>query len=368
MTDNRIRHMFPGNNTSQGFFSYFASILPQARAERIYCLKGGPGVGKSTFLKRIGKRMAQEGFDLEYLHCASDPNSLDALVIPALGVALIDGTAPHVTDPVYPAAVDEIVNLGEFWDSEGIQRNRNEIIRVNTEIGRHYRRAFKYLGAAGYLRDDIIETYEFAANQAGPRLEAQRVIDNELKRFPLSEHPGNTRRLFAEAVTPSGIVHHLESLTDSAEKVYSVKNLWGVGVHELLENISSEAVSRGLDVELYYSPFAPRTHIDHLLIPALKLSFVSENHSFKPEENWLTLDMTQYTDLSQTEPQKDSLAFDEATFRTLLDKAIHALSGTKKLHDELEGYYIPHMDFERVDQKEQEICRQILALANRKKN
>mgnify|MGYP000390105215 CR=1 FL=1 len=94
MTDNRIRHMFPGNNTSQGFFSYFASILPQARAERIYCLKGGPGVGKSTFLKRIGKRMAQEGFDLEYLHCASDPNSLDALVIPALGVALIDGTAP----------------------------------------------------------------------------------------------------------------------------------------------------------------------------------------------------------------------------------------------------------------------------------
>ena len=50
MTKGRIRHMFPGGNTSQGFFSYYDYILGQEEANRIICIKGGPGVGKSTFM------------------------------------------------------------------------------------------------------------------------------------------------------------------------------------------------------------------------------------------------------------------------------------------------------------------------------
>lgn len=363
MAENMIRHMFPGNNTSQGFFSYFAYILPQPQAKRIYCLKGGPGVGKSTFLKSIGKRMAQEGFGLEYMHCASDPDSLDGLVIPALGVALIDGTAPHVTDPVHPAAVDEIVNLGEFWDGEAIRRNRDEIVRINGEIGRQYKRAYKYIAAAKCLRDDIVETFEAATNKAGPLLQAQRIIDRELTQAPMDGRLGSIRRLFASAITPAGIVHHLDSLANGAGKVYSIKNLWGVGVHEMLEKVAGEAVCRGLDVELYYCPLAPETRIEHVLIPELKLAFISENRYLELKDHRTILDMTPYTDLAQTASQKDALEFDADTFHTVLGEAVNALAGTKKLHDELEGYYIPHMDFKRVEQKKEEICRQILTLA-----
>ena len=364
MADSRIRHMFPGNNTGQGFFSYFAYILPQAQARRIYCLKGGPGVGKSTFLKGIGRRMAQEGFDLEYMHCASDPDSLDGLVIPALGVALVDGTAPHVTDPVNPGAVDEIVNLGEFWDTEALRRNRGEIVRINAEIGRQYQRAFHYLSAAQCLMDDAAETVGPATDKAGLLLQAQRVIDGELAQVPVSGRLGGIRRLFASAVTPAGIVRHLESLAEGAEKIYSIKNLWGVGVHETLEKVADAAVCRGLDVELYYCPLAPATRIEHLLIPELKLAFVSENSDFEPKGRTI-LDLTQYTDLKQTAPQKDALEFDSGMFHRMLDGAVGALARTKKLHDKLEGYYTPHIDFERVDQKEAEICGQILAMAGR---
>ena len=366
MKDNIIRHMFPGNNTGQGFFSYFAYILPEPQAKRIYCLKGGPGVGKSTFLKRIGERMAKEGFGIEYMHCASDPDSLDGLVIPALGVALLDGTAPHVIDPVYPAAVDEIVNLGEFWDREAISRNRSEIVRINGEIRREYKRAFKYLAAARCLMDDITETLEVATDMAGPALQAQRIIDRELMREPGDNRPGKIRRLFATAVTPSGIVHYLESLLDGASKVYCIKNRWGAGVHELLEKVADEAVRRGLDAELYYSPLAPETRIEHLLIPELKLAFFSENSGFElknPDPE--ILDMTQYTDSAQVAAQKDALEFDTGTFHTLLGEAVNVLARTKKLHDELEVYYIPHMDFDRVRQKEEEIFGQILELAER---
>ena len=48
------RHYFPGNNTPEGFFSYYGYILGQREAEKIICIKGGPGTGKSTFLTKVG--------------------------------------------------------------------------------------------------------------------------------------------------------------------------------------------------------------------------------------------------------------------------------------------------------------------------
>ena len=65
----KTRHYFPGNNTPQGFFSYYGYILEQRDAEKIYCLKGGPGLGKSTFMRRIGETLVQEGEDVDFLHC-----------------------------------------------------------------------------------------------------------------------------------------------------------------------------------------------------------------------------------------------------------------------------------------------------------
>jgi len=111
MSKGRVRHMFAGGNTSKGFFSYYDYVLPQEKAERIFILKGGPGVGKSTFMKKIAEGLCSEGCDMEYMHCSSDPGSLDGVVFPKKGVAIIDGTAPHIVDPKNPGAVDEIIHL-----------------------------------------------------------------------------------------------------------------------------------------------------------------------------------------------------------------------------------------------------------------
>ena len=73
------RHYFPGNNTPRGFFSYYNDILGQREANRIICLKGGPGTGKSTFLRRIGMHLEKERVSVDYLHCSADENSLDGI-------------------------------------------------------------------------------------------------------------------------------------------------------------------------------------------------------------------------------------------------------------------------------------------------
>ncbi len=90
--------MFPGGNTPKGFHSFYNYILPQEEARRIFVIKGGPGVGKSTFMKKTAQELVELGYDAEFMHCSSDNGSLDGIVIPKLGIAMIDGTSPQVMD------------------------------------------------------------------------------------------------------------------------------------------------------------------------------------------------------------------------------------------------------------------------------
>jgi hypothetical protein len=115
MREGKIKRAFLGGNTEQGFYSYYDNILPKDKATKIFIIKGGPGVGKSTFMKEIGKVLHNKGYDLEYMHCSSDINSIDGLVVPKINIALLDGTSPHVVDPKYPGVVDETIDLGMFW-------------------------------------------------------------------------------------------------------------------------------------------------------------------------------------------------------------------------------------------------------------
>ena len=52
----KTRKMFPGGNTANGFYSFFDYIIPND-VNRIFCLKGGPGVGKSSFMKKWLKNL-----------------------------------------------------------------------------------------------------------------------------------------------------------------------------------------------------------------------------------------------------------------------------------------------------------------------
>ena len=107
------RNIFPGGNTPYGFHSYYNYIMPQNKAEKIFCLKGGPGTGKSTIMKEIGEYFIDNGEDVDFLWCSSDPDSLDGVVIKSRNVAVVDGTAPHIVDPENPGAVDRMTACSE---------------------------------------------------------------------------------------------------------------------------------------------------------------------------------------------------------------------------------------------------------------
>lgn len=158
MPRGKIRKMFPGSNSAYGFYSFYDQIIEDSAA-RIFVIKGGPGVGKSTFMQNIARELIKRGRDAEYHCCSADSKSLDGIVFPELQIACIDGTRPHVVDPKNPGAVDEIINLGEFWDEAEVIARRESILRSNREIARLYRRAYRYLAAAKLFLDEVEDYY-----------------------------------------------------------------------------------------------------------------------------------------------------------------------------------------------------------------
>ena len=84
---------FLGGVTAGGFRTRFSEQIQQP-GFYTYILKGGPGTGKSTLMKRVAA--AFDGEPISLYHCSSDESSLDAVVLEDRGVVIVDGTAPHV--------------------------------------------------------------------------------------------------------------------------------------------------------------------------------------------------------------------------------------------------------------------------------
>ncbi len=141
----KILNYYAGGNTARGFHDLFSSTLE--RLDRIFILKGGPGTGKSTLMKKIGEKWGEK-YDIEYIHCSADYGSIDGVIIPSLSVGVVDGTAPHVIEPKYPGIVEEYVNLGESWDSEKLQDHKGEVVRLKAAIKDCYYEAYKLIKEA----------------------------------------------------------------------------------------------------------------------------------------------------------------------------------------------------------------------------
>ena len=99
--DSQIR-FYLGANSPAGFYSLYDQMLDPAEAEDIMILKGGPGCGKSSFMRRVAAAAEERGLQVEYIRCSGDPDSLDAILLPEKKTAIVDGTAPHERAAIGP--------------------------------------------------------------------------------------------------------------------------------------------------------------------------------------------------------------------------------------------------------------------------
>ncbi len=76
-------HFFLGANSAEGFYGLYDQLL-DARLYDLIILKGTPGCGKSTFMRRVAAALEERGLETVYIHCSGDPESLDGVISPAI--------------------------------------------------------------------------------------------------------------------------------------------------------------------------------------------------------------------------------------------------------------------------------------------
>ncbi len=361
----KLKKVFPGGNTSQGFYSFYDYII-EPDATRIFVIKGGPGVGKSTFMRKIGEAMLEKGYDVEFHCCSSDNDSLDGIVIPSIRVAMLDGTAPHVVDPKNPGAVDEIIHLGDHWNEEGLRQNKREILDTNKEVGRLFKRAYSYLSAAKIFLDEVKSYYrDTGALDVGALDKKVLELTHEIfEGKPRQTDSPKARHLFATAITPKGPESHLNTIVDDMDKRYIVNGDDGTGKNTLVRRLMEAALMRGHHVEAYHCALDPAL-IDHLVIPTLGTAVINavEPHYFKPLNGDTVIDTTDFVNTVINEKFLAEKKVAREMYRRSMEQAIRFISQAKREHDEMEKYYVPYMDFEAINARREQTLNRILDLA-----
>lgn len=359
----KIRKMFPGGITYQGFYSFYNYMIePDAR--HIFVIKGGPGVGKSTFMKKIAQQLLEAGYEVEYHCCSSDNNSIDGVVIPELKVALLDGTAPHIVDPKNPGAVDEIINLGEYWNETLVFQSKTEILTCNQQVSRFFQAAYFALKDAKNAMDE----WEFYVTPFQDWNEINKMYlktEKEiLKKIPHGH--GKVRRLFAWAHTPQGKCQYIDSLLNEIQTLYILQGQSGTGKSTFLTRIADRASMLGLSVEYYHNPLDPEK-LDMILLPEIEIGLVidSEPYPYTPDFKGtvVLLDFDKSLDQGLLQNYRSELSSCAERVNSCLERALTNSKKAKEMHDRLETYYIPAMNFQAIEEKRLETLKRIINMA-----
>lgn len=347
----KVINYYAGGNTAKGFYNLFESNMQGL--ENIYLLKGGPGTGKSSMIKKLADAWVEQGYSIEQIHCSSDNDSLDGLIIPALQFGIFDATAPHVLEPKAAGAIEQYVNLGVALDPTKLKENKDEIIALQTKISTAFQTAYDCFAEGLHIHDYLEEIYikemDFdKANQVTDDL-IQKISRNKT-----SNH-GNAivRHRFFGASTPEGVVDFIPSITEELTKRYFIKGRAGTGKSTLLKKVATNAEKNGFDVEMYHCGFDPES-IDMVVIRELGVCVFdsTDPHEYFPERKGDEMvDLYEQAITPGTDEKYESdITYYTKSYKQRMKDGITFLKEAKTLRDKLEDIYMDAVDFKVIDE------------------
>lgn len=342
---------FAAANGYDGFISYFESVFDAKDYTRLFILKGGPGTGKSSIMKRIYSEFEKIGCYCEAIYCSSDVKSLDGVIVERgkRRIAVIDGTAPHRTDTVLPGAYDTLINLGDAWCENILAKEKECIKSFNKLKSKAYYDAYDKLALSSIFARKI--TAEIS-NIYNCKLSAP--FRDKLCRALSENGNAQTQVRLISAFSKDGLTH-LDTLQKTSDTVYSVCGIYGSGeifIKELAETLKST----GTDMCLFPTPL-DRLSYEAIYIKSKKTAVILTDNDNADINTVAFLDKDRLSEI-----ENDIISY-EATKDLYLDKAKRSFSSASEYHFALEKIYTPAMDFKKLDEiasKLLEKCKNLL--------
>ncbi len=321
---------FAAANGFSGFISLFPSVFDPSEYKKIFILKGGPGTGKSTLLKGLISLGCESGYKCTAVYCSSDPHSLDGAIIEHRGgrIAVIDGTAPHTTDPEFPGAVEEIINLGDGFDTGILESRRNDILDLCITKKEAYRAGYRALALAGkmweYIHSQIKNSEAY--------LLAEEIAQKITKEFNYPCPITNLRRIYYGSFSKNGYTRL--PISKASSRLVNIKGDPFV-TNLVMTSVRNFAVQNGVCTTISPSPLDDRI-IDIICTADYIISSNGKDSAAIDLSELTVTDVPEYTRLQET-------------YGSFLEMARQHFAVASKAHFELEGLYKDAMDFENND-------------------
>ncbi|MBR6311432.1 MAG: hypothetical protein IKR51_00470 [Oscillospiraceae bacterium] len=323
---------FLGANTCSGFCSVFEDFASEETTEKLYVIKGGPGCGKSGFMRSVASALLDNGLDVEFFPCSGDPDSLDGIYIPELKTAYLDGTAPHVIEPMSAGVTGNYVSFAQFYDGAISGGERERILGLTRGYKAAYAEAYRALKAYGALRGE----QELPSEAADAARERVRRLTRQL----LGKRRGGRPRIktrFLDAFTHKGRIFLTDTLAGGCEEIILLDNSLGLA-HEALEACASEAQRLGAGIVRCPDALFPDKLLGGL-VPSACCAFIAADKRLARALRG------RHVRLDAIAARYGMKPFSSEAGDVLLREAQESLSRAKSLHDALEQAVNPHVDF-----------------------
>ncbi|MBQ5754929.1 MAG: hypothetical protein IIV90_04595 [Oscillospiraceae bacterium] len=343
-----------GCSSPSGFFGFWKE-LQAPNGPQLYLIKSGPGSGKSTLMKALAGR--GEGF-VERIHCSSDPDSLDGVYFPAQNAMLLDATAPHTVEPLYPGAREDVISLYHTFNTALLKENSGEICRLFGQCSALQKQAGRYYAGAGSLLLENARAAACATNYPKVRTFAQRTAQRLFAR-PGSGTGAESLRLLS-AFTPKGIHVFRDTVSALASAVWVFQDEYGTASRVILENLRQAALARRYDIITCRCAAGFDGKIDHILVPQLGLALLTSN-SWHPMhfEGQKNIRCARFCDSAALAAQARRMRFVRRSAAGLMAQGFALQQQALACHNALEAHYRAAVDFSQVDAARETLAQKL---------
>lgn len=319
-----MERYFLGNNTGYGFYNCYDNELKGM--DKVVLLKGGPGTGKSSLLKRVASFAKEHGLDCELWYCSGDPQSLDGVYIKDKNRAVIDATSPHAINADLPVARDIIFDVANGLDREKLSSVRDDIEKLIKRKKTMFMHTYQHLKCALCHFDNQIEGQKGHVDESGIRAYCATL----LQRLGMINSDGRKRKLFTHAICPSGESVYYDHLKDK-----SIMLVEGGALAKKIFFDEMDKLVRG--ITLFLKPLSPNV-IEGCSLD--KYAFVDNVGPYEKNVcECINLDKFQDGIDEDWDVQEDNARVLEEAF------GVDCLNKARQIHLKLEDIFVSAMDF-----------------------
>lgn len=329
---------FLGANSGNGFYSLYDGFCA-GRGDYLHLIKGGPGCGKSSFMRRIAAKAEEKGFDVEYILCSGDPDSLDGIYIPALRVGYADATAPHIMEPRHFGTDSDYVNLGQFCSVPPSE----EIEEYTASYKSYYKRAYSLLSAAAEIKGAEYPNLIGESELSQVKRRALSAVSRGLGK-PCGE--GKIKKRFIHCISCTGELVLTNTVDVLCKQIYLLDNRLGLAKN-YLQTVVDEAIRRKDDIIICPSPLLPDVP-EAVIFPAQQVGFIASD-VYNVKNPWRHVRLDAIIPPEKLRAVRTEIKKSDRMYGCIIESACLNLAAAKHWHDELEMAYRPYVDFSALD-------------------